>query len=398
MTDRVLGYAEGYYGRLFTWKERRKLIDTLASNGQNTYYYAPKEDALHRWQWRTEYSDYWLGEFATFCSYAAQHGVSVVAGVAPGLDFDFKDLPDGPDYQALSHKSRALLDAGADHLSLLLDDIDEDFHSRRGRFSREGQAHATLANALADELAISIWVTPRIYADELIISDAAYLPDFFETLQERHTVLYCGSDVVSQQASVCSLQKTYETRGQLPGDPVAQAQRLSQAHRIVLWDNLYANDYCPRRFFVGPWQGRGEVGDVLLNPTGMIYTDSLLLDLMAAHSGLIDNSVEAIDAWRTVLIKHGVPDSFFELAPYFYHPVFNNHTEPSLPIASNSTFNAIEHCLWRWKTPLAREWYGYIFGLKHDLLAEQNQLPQDRMRKTQTAPLAQILISRTYKS
>lgn len=398
MTERVYGYAEGYYGRLFTWAERRKLVDTLASNGQNTYYYAPKEDALHRWQWRTAYSDCWLGEFATFCSYATQQGVSVVAGVAPGLDFDFKDLPDGSDYQALSRKSRALLDAGADYLSLLLDDIDEDFHSRRGRFSSEGQAHATLANTLADELGILIWVTPRIYADELMLSDAAYLPDFLETLQEQHRVLYCGNDVVSQQVSVRSLQEICKTRGQSSELSCTDSVAQSQLRRIVLWDNLYANDYCPRRFFVGPWQGRSEVGDVLLNPTGMIHTDSLLLDLMAAHSGLIDNSVEAIDAWRTVLMKHGVPDSFFELAPYFYHPVFNNHTEPSLPIASNSTFDAIEHCLWRWKTPLAREWYGYIFGLKHDLLAQQNQLPQDRIRKTQTAPLAQALISRTHKS
>jgi protein O-GlcNAcase/histone acetyltransferase len=387
MTERVHGYAEGYYGRLFTWDERHKLIDTLSSNGQNTYYYAPKEDALHRWQWRTAYSDPWLDEFATFCTYADQHGVSVVAGVAPGLDFNFKDLPDGSDYQALSHKSRALLDAGADHLSLLLDDIDEDFHSRCGRFSSEGQAHATLANVLADELGISIWVTPRIYADELIVSDAAYLPDFLETLHELHTVLYCGSDVVSRHASVSPLHRLCQTR--------SQSRKPAQTCQTVLWDNLYANDYCPRRLFVGPWQGRTDVRDVLLNPTGMIHTDVLLLDLMAAHIGLADNSVEATDAWRTVLIKHGVPDSFFELARYFHHPVFNNHKEPCLPIATGATFDAIEHCLWRWKTPLAREWYAYIFGLKHDLLAEQNQLPEDRIRKTQTVPLARTLLRLT---
>jgi hyaluronoglucosaminidase len=380
MTERVHGYAEGFYGRLFTWNERQVLIDKLSSNGQNTYYYAPKEDALHRWQWRTAYSDHWLSEFSTFCSYATLHRIRVVAGVAPGLDFNFKDLPDGPDYQALLSKSRALLDAGADHLSLLLDDIDEDFHSRCGQFSSEGQAHATLANDLADELGISIWVTPRIYADELIVSDAAYLSDFLETLNEPHRVLYCGSDVVSQHASVRSVQN------------LSQERTPTLTRQIVLWDNLYANDYCPRRLFLGPWQGRGDVRDVLLNPTGMIHTDSLLLDLMAAHTGLADNSEEAKVAWQTVLVKHGVPDSFFELTPYFYHPVFNNHREPSLPIATSAIFDAIEHCLWRWKTPLAREWYGYIFGLKHDLLAEQTMLPEDRIRKTQTAPLAQKLL------
>jgi protein O-GlcNAcase/histone acetyltransferase len=381
MTERVHGYAEGYYGRLFTWDERRRVIDTLSSNGQNTYYYAPKEDALHRWQWRTEYSNLWLDDFASFCIYATNHDVQVVAGVAPGLDFNFIDLPNGPDYQALSNKCRALLSAGAHHLSLLLDDIDEDFHQRCGRFSSEGQAHATLANALADEFDIPVWVTPRVYADELMVSDESYLPSFLETLQQRHTVLYCGSDVVTKQACVRSLEMLEKT-------PPSRMK----VQRIVVWDNLYANDYCPRRLFVGPWQGRAAIRDVLVNPTGLVNTDCLLLDVMAAQIGLTDNTEDALTAWKNVLLKHGVPDAFFELAHYFYHPVFNNHKDVDLPQVTTATFEAIEQCLWRWKTPLAREWYGYIFGLKHDLLAEQNELPQDRIRKTQTVPLARTLL------
>lgn len=378
MTQQVHGYAEGYYGRLFTWGERRRIIDALSSNGQNTYYYAPKEDALHRWLWRTEYSHLWLNKFTLFCSYARGQGVSVIAGVAPGLDFNFKDLPNGTDYEALLKKCHSLMEAGADYLSLLLDDIDEDFHNRCGHFSSEGEAHAALANTLACELGISIWVTPRVYADELIISDAAYLPDFLSTLNESHVVLYCGSDVVARDASVCSLRSLSEYRSQ----------------RLVLWDNLYANDYCPRRLFIGPWQGRSAAHDVLLNPTGMINTDILLLDVMASQSGLADSSAAALEAWRTVLIKHGVPDVFFELAPYFYHPVFNRYEQADLPAACSAVMAAIEHCLWRWKTPLAREWYSYIFGLKHDLLLEQNQLPPDRIRKTQTPALSQTLLRR----
>ena len=376
MTDQVQGYAEGYYGHLLTWDERRHLVNALSSNTQNTYYYAPKEDVLHRLQWRNQYSSQWLNDFASFCRYANQLDVSVVAGVAPGLDFDFKDLPDGPDYQALILKSRSLLDAGANHLSLLLDDIDEDFLTRCGQFSSEGQAHATLANALAEELGVSVWVTPRVYADELIVSDNVYLIDFLATLHSSHSVLYCGSDVVTKHASMQSLR-------QLDQQPLRQC---------VLWDNLYANDYCPRRLFVGPWQGRTGIDNVLLNPTGMIHTDTLLLDVMSSQRELEEGSTHQFEVWRSVLIKHGVPESFFELAPYFYHPVFNGHDDPDLPVATESTMNAIEHCLWRWKTPLAREWYGYIFGLKHDLLLEQNRLPQDRILKTQTRPLASRLL------
>ena len=52
---------------------------------------------------------------------------------------------------------------------------------------------------------------------------------------------------------------------------------------------------------------------------------------------------------------------------------------------------AIEALLWRWKTPLAREWYPFLFGLKHDLLLSTGNLPGLRIHKTQTAALAQHL-------
>jgi len=81
-----------------------------------------------------------------------------------------------------------------------------------------------------------------------------------------------------------------------------------------------------------------------------------------------------------------VPDAFFELTEYFYHPVFNDGPAVKNVVVDAATFSAIEHCLWKWKTPLSREWYSYIFGLKHDLL------PEDRINKTQNLPLAKVLL------
>ena len=53
-----------------------------------------------------------------------------------------------------------------------------------------------------------------------------------------------------------------------------------------------------------------------------------------------------------------------------------------------SALAAIETCLWRWKTPLSREWYPFIFGLKLDLLIQQGKMSSLRIRKTRSAPLA----------
>ena len=150
MTQLVLGYAEGYYGRLPSWQDRHALLDTMASLGQTNYYYAPKEDALHRLHWRQPYDAAWREQFRAFCDAAKRRGISIVAGIAPGLDFDYNHLPDGPDLQALLNKFRQLRADGAVQLSLLMDDIDEDFHTRCAGIRSEGIAHARLSNVLAD--------------------------------------------------------------------------------------------------------------------------------------------------------------------------------------------------------------------------------------------------------
>lgn len=397
----VTGYAEGYYGRLLSWQERGQILDALQALSLNTYYYAPKEDPCHRLHWRKPYSELWRAEFREFCKAATRRGVRVVAGVAPGLDFNFSHLPDGEDFRSLLAKARALLDDGADAISLLMDDIDADFEKRRGDFPSEGQAHAVLANALGTALAEassqSIWVTPRIYADELIHEAPTYLLRFLGTLDERHIVMYCGSDVVAHTLDASSSNKLYVPKRD--DESAGTAETLK--HRVIFWDNLYANDYCPRRLFVGPWQGRGKVSDILLNPTGMVQTDKLLLELMA--DALQHQESDAGDValqesrWRHILKKHGVPNAFFILAPYFNHPVFNA-CDKDLHCADDVALDvtaehkaAIEECLWRWKSPLSREWYAAIFGLKHDLLAMTGEHLAIRIHKTQTAPLATLL-------
>lgn len=403
MTTAFTGYAEGYYARLLTWPERGQILDTLQRLGMNTYYYAPKEDECHRLHWRTPYCAQWRQGFAAFCKHATANGVQVVAGVAPGLDFDFSDLPAGDDFRSLVDKCAQLLDDGAQAISLLMDDIDADFDKRCGRFCSEGQAHAALANALSEALrdcssadiapsgeqrADSLWVTPRIYADELICTAPDYLSSFVATLHRPHKILYCGSDVVAHtldQSSRNALRLSTASRG--------ESDELK--HRVIIWDNLYANDYCPRRLFLGPWQRRNTLDDVLLNPTGMVNTDCLLLELMAvglqADCQSHADELSITGAWWSVLEVHGVPEQFKELGAFFWHPVFNTG-ESSLPLNDGQAVReAIEHCLWRWKSALSREWYPVLFGLKHDLLTLADEHPLLRIHKTQNAPLATLL-------
>ena len=365
------GYLEGYYGRLLDWSERQSLLQQIGELSLNTYFYAPKEDIHHRLQWRTDYPAHWRNAFGAFCQQARAENVRLVAGVAPGLDFDFADLPNGQDYQLLLAKLTQLLSDGADTLALLLDDIDEDFAARRGSFTQEGTAHATLANRLSKDLTHPLWVVPRIYANELAVDAPDYLPHFIEALDADNAVVYCGSHVV---APVIDRDDGYNG--------------LRSSHEIIFWDNLYANDYCPRRLFVGPWTGRREHHNVLLNPTGMPATDRLLLTLMSKTIAGTEPTV----AWTAAMKAHGVPDSFLSLASFFDKPCWPVEYHPAAAFGTDEQFDALDTLLWRWKSPLAREWYPYLMSLKHDLLLASGALPEDRMIKTQPNPLVSRLI------
>ena len=129
----IIGYIEGYYGRLFSWKNRKLIIKSLHKNKMNTYFYAPKEDICHRLFWRKKYSKKWRFDFKDFIQFSKINNINIIAGIAPGLDFNFKELQNvsinnkNSDFELLLKKARQLLEDGATSIALMLDDIPNDF-------------------------------------------------------------------------------------------------------------------------------------------------------------------------------------------------------------------------------------------------------------------------------
>jgi len=367
------GYIEGYYGQLLSWGVRSKLVRQLSQQGLSSYFYAPKEDVYHRLQWREPYPSNWRNEFAEWARMAQAHSVQIIAGVAPGLDFNFSHLVDGNDFLSLVNKAQQLLDDGASSIALLMDDINAEFDPSHSHLSTEGQAHAVLANALSEQLDCSIFVVPRVYAQELDHESPGYAQQFSAQLNTGNAVFHCGTHIVSASIDAQDYRDYTD----------------SDRHRVIVWDNLYANDYCPRRLFVGPWLGRSKMTEVMLNPTGMPSTDALLIDIMV--NSTTGNSAEK--AQQEALKFHGVPEQFLAIAHYFCHPVFSDSNLTDLkPLYSREQqLAAIEYLLWKWKTPLSREWYPYLFGLKHDLMISTGELSEMRINKTQLEPLAMKL-------
>ena len=372
----IKGYIEGYYGKLLSWQNRELIVKSLSKNKMNTYFYAPKEDINHRLFWRKQYSKKWLTYFHAFTNISKKCNVKIIAGIAPGLDFNFKNLKSISnkkkhlDFEILLKKAKQLLNSGATSVALLLDDIPDNFKKNYGKNASEGLYHGILANELFKHLNQNIYFVPRIYADELIKTNPEYLNDLSKVIHPEIKVFYCGQNVVSKTL------KNYKNIYKI------------LKNEIIFWDNYFANDYCPRRFFIGPTVGREKIRNIMINPTGLINTDLLILDLFAKSI----NKRLSIKELENILNTHNVPRAFMRIKKFFISPHFGSNPliEPSKVKAEY--FEALDFLLWKWKGSLAREWYPFLLGLKHDLQINKKKITSERIIKTQTTPLSKLLI------
>ncbi len=374
--NNIIGYIEGYYGKLLSWESRKLIIKSLHKNKMNTYFYAPKEDVFHRLYWKEKYIKKWRLKFKNFTQFSHKNNINVIAGIAPGLDFNFKELDNisrnnkNSDFTLLLRKAKQLLQDGADYIALMLDDIPNNFKNKFGIDVSEGTYHAILANKLSKELRQNIFFIPRIYADELIQDDPFYLKDLSKILDPKITIFYCGKNVVSKNLSNYKMiKKTLQ-------------------NRVIFWDNYYSNDYCPRRMFIGPYFGRQNINDVMINLTGLIETDLLILDIFSNNFRGKNN----LNEWLKVLEIHGVPKQFIKIKKFFLKPDFGSNPLAQKVNFNDKDFEALDFLLWKWKGKLSREWYPFIFGLKQDLQINQKLLTSERKIKTQTAPLSAFLL------
>ena len=379
--NKINGYIEGFYGRLLTWENRKRIVLSLKKNKMGFYLYAPKEDIKQRLNWRDLYGKNWIKNFKSFTSFAKKNNIKIIAGISPGLDFNFNHIKkkesnniECNDFSRLVDKSNQLLINGASEICLLLDDIPNDFNNHFGVDSSEGQFHSTLANKLYKKLNRDIYFVPRVYANELISESPLYLSAMTKNINPSIKIIYCGNNVVSKTIKNIHFKH-------IPNE-------------IVIWDNLYANDYCPRRLFLGATMGRKNIAHIMFNLTGFIETDLLILDIISATK----DSLYPKKEWRNVINNYKLPSDFFELSKFFEYPAYNKDlflkkTKPTL-----QTISSIDNLLWRWHANIKLEWYPFLFGLKHDLLLNMKELSYERIVKTQSNPLANVLIdNKLYK-
>jgi hyaluronoglucosaminidase len=284
------GVVEGYYGTAWRHADRLWMIDRMQRWQMNRYVYAPKDDPLHREQWRLPYPAEVMREFGELVEHGAQAGVEAGFAIAPGLSMQYAS---STDRGLLRDKLLAFRDLGARFLCLALDDVPSTLvHDADAQtFHSLGEAHAEVTCELADALGseVTLWLIPTDYAG---VQASAYLETLGAALPLEIEVAWTGRTVVSP---------TLPSR---EAAPRATALR----RRLLVWDNYPVNDGPMRgALHIGPYLGRDptlakHVSGVMLNPMELARASAIGLHTAAAYLRAPD-SYDAEAAWRDAVAE-----------------------------------------------------------------------------------------------
>jgi protein O-GlcNAcase/histone acetyltransferase len=260
-TEFLAGVIEGFYGPPWSAAERLEVLDWMAAWGLNTYLYAPKDDLKHRALWREPYAAPELETLAALVRACERRGLRFIYALSPGLDIRYGRESD---LDCLRARFEQMFSTGARDVALLFDDIPG--HLDAAELLRWGSlaaAHGHVVNTLFR------WVRERFPQARCLFcptpycgrmaerghGGAGYLATLGRELLPEADVFWTGPEIISREIPLAHLRDLQSLLRRKP----------------LLWDNLHANDYDGRRFFVGPYAGRppeirDAVSGVLSNP------------------------------------------------------------------------------------------------------------------------------------
>jgi hyaluronoglucosaminidase len=218
-----LGIIEGYFGRAWTWQDRKTVVTRLAPAGYRFFHYAPKIDAKLRRNWQILHDTAEAESIRQFAAHCADQNVRFGIGLSPyaaHIDFcsDTKS--------ALKQKILHLNSLGIEDFALLFDDMRGDFDDLAKR-----QADI-MAFAIEHSTASRFFMCPSYYSNDPTLDRVFgqrpdnYLSTLGKTLDPGVGIYWTGEEVCAR-----------EYRDGHLADVSAQLQR-----KIALWDNYPVND------------------------------------------------------------------------------------------------------------------------------------------------------------
>ena len=317
-TFRTRGVIEGFYGRPYSWDERATLVRFIGARDMNTYVYAPKDDPLHRAQWRDLYARADIEGFVRLARIASACGVRFVYAIAPGLSYAASDPSE---FARLAGKIGQLLDAGVHGIALLFDDLTADSSALNPVVQADlvAQVRELLP---AGPCRDAFWFIGNHYAGRGRDLEAGRVAfpglypghprDWFDAYAERVPaevpVGWTGPAVFSAR---------------LDAGDAAEFCRFAR-RPVLVWDNFPVNDALLRSsLFLGPYLGRdprlvdevdGILANLMLQPSAQrialatvadFLRDPLAYDPESSHAQAVEEvGAAGADALRVFVDHH----------------------------------------------------------------------------------------------
>ncbi len=218
-----LGVIEGFFGRSWSWQNRRNYADFLKENGHQFYIYAPKEDAFLRKRWDAPWPPEQRKKMAGLVRHYQDRGVQFGVGLSPYeiyLNYDAKAKA------KLQKKIDELNAIKPDILCILFDDM-------KGDLANLAQLQADILHQIAEiSTAKTLIMCPTYYSDDPILLKVFgqmpknYLEDLGCLLDPHIHLFWTGAKVISQEYPESHLKEVAERFQRKP----------------LIWDNCLAND------------------------------------------------------------------------------------------------------------------------------------------------------------
>uniref|UniRef100_A0A7E4W056 protein O-GlcNAcase n=1 Tax=Panagrellus redivivus TaxID=6233 RepID=A0A7E4W056_PANRE len=318
------GVVEGFYGRPWTTEQRHDLFKRLQENGLNSYLYAPKDDEKHRASWRDLYNESECCLLRSLIESATQHDVTFIYALSPGVDIIYSKAEEVDKVKAKLRQVRSL---GCRAFALLFDDILAEMrHEDREVFPSFAHAQVALSNeCFADLGEPTFSFCPTEYRGGPGIVESPYLRTVGNNLHPDIDIMWTGPTVVSRTITIEHLEM------------VASVMK----RRPLIWDNYHANDYDPKRVFLGPLMGRSVdikkyISGLLLNPNCQYEANFLPMHTLGEWYRADcdfpgDDQVNCID--RSKVYYDPVQSVTRGISKWIH--VYNGGTGPSIPPISS---------------------------------------------------------------
>lgn len=263
------GVIEGFYGRTWTWSQRRNMLDFLSANGFSHYLYAPKADPFLRMHWQHNWPEPVFAELQALADYAMQQQQRFGLGLSP---LSLVDAWGREPRQQLQQRLQQIRQLNPAALAILFDDIKGD---KQHLASRQAEVLDVVAQYLPDT---QLLMCPTYYSrDPLLPQLFGAMPENYwqqlgDLLPTEVDIFWTGEQVISEQYRAEDLHSISELLQRQP----------------VIWDNSRVNDgrktspFLPIKPMLSPEAISGNVRGLLVNPVNqpalaMINLKTLLL-------------------------------------------------------------------------------------------------------------------------